>query len=67
MASATQRNIQVKYRTGAKFIQKLIPGMVGGSGVEASNKYDGVEGALICEFTDAVLLPNRLGLVYATS
>jgi hypothetical protein len=66
MATPSQRNIQVKYRSGAKFIQKLIPGMVG-SGVEASNKYDGVEGALLCEFTDAVLLPNRLGLVYATS
>lgn len=66
MASANQRNIQVKYRSGAKFIQKLIPGMVG-PGAEASNKYDGVEGALLCEFTDAVLLPNRLGLVYATS
>lgn len=66
MASANQRNIQVKYRSGAKFIQKLIPGMVG-PGAEASNKYDGVEGALLCEFTNAVLLPNRLGLVYATS
>lgn len=66
MATPTSRNVQVKYRSGAKFIQKLIPGMVG-PGTEASNKYDGVEGALICEFTDAVLLPNRLGLVYATN
>lgn len=66
MASPTQRNIQVKYRNGAKFIQKLIPGMVGPGG-EASNAYDGVAGELLCEFTNAVLLPNRLGLVYANS
>lgn len=66
MATASQRNIQVKYRSGAKFIQKLIPGMVG-HGAEASNAYDGVGGELLCEFTDAVLLPNRLALVYATS
>jgi hypothetical protein len=66
MATPKSRNIQVKYRTGAKFIQKLIPGMVGPGG-EGSNKYDGIEGALLCEFTDAVLLPNRLGLVYANS
>lgn len=65
MASPTQRNVQVKYREGAKFIQKLIPGMVGPGGT-ASNKYDGVEGALLCEFTDAVMLPNRFGLVYAS-
>lgn len=66
MASASQRNIQVKYRDGAKFIQKLIPGMVG-SGAEASNAYDGVGGELLCEFTNATLLGNRLGLVYANS
>lgn len=66
MASPSQRNIQVKYREGAKFIQKLIPGMVG-SGPEASNAYDGVGGELLCEFTNAILLPNRCGLVYATS
>jgi hypothetical protein len=66
LATPSQRNIQVKYRSGAKFIQKLIPGMVG-PGPTASNKYDGLEGELLCEFTDAVLLPNRLGLVYATS
>jgi hypothetical protein len=66
MASASERNIQVKYREGAKFIQKLIPGMVG-SGPEASNAYDGVGGELLCEFTNAVLLPNRCGLVYASS
>lgn len=64
MVTPSQRNIQVKYRSGAKFIQKLLPGMVG-PGPTASNKYDGIEGALLCEFTDAVLLKNRLGLVYA--
>jgi hypothetical protein len=66
MATPSQRNIQIKYRSGAKFIQKLIPGMVG-SGPEASNAYDGVGGELLCEFTNATLLNNRLGLVYATS
>lgn len=66
MASPSERNVQVKYRNGAKFIQKLIPGMVGPGG-EASNGYDGVAGELLCEFTNAVLLPNRLGLVYAAS
>lgn len=66
MASPSERNIQVKYREGAKFIQKLIPGMVG-SGPEASNAYDGVGGELLCEFTNGVLLPNRLGLVYASA
>jgi hypothetical protein len=66
MATPSQRNVQVKYRNGAKFIQKLIPGMVG-TGAEASNAYDGVGGELLCEFTNAVLLSNRLALVYATS
>lgn len=66
MATPSSRNVQVKYRSGAKFIQKLIPGMVG-HGAEASNAYDGVGGELLCEFTDAMLLPNRSALVYATS
>jgi hypothetical protein len=61
-----ERNIQVKYRDGAKFIQKMIPGMAG-DGMVASNAYDGIQGELLCEFTTACLLPNRLGLVYANS
>jgi hypothetical protein len=66
MVSNGQRNIQVKYRDGAKYIQKMIPGMAG-EGLEASNAYDGIQGELLCEFTTAVMLPNRLGLVYANS
>jgi hypothetical protein len=61
-----ERNIQVKYRDGAKFIQKMIPGMAG-EGLQASNAYDGIQGELLCEFTTACLLPNRLGLVYANA
>jgi len=63
---AGERNIQVKYRDGAKFIQKMIPGMAG-DGLQASNAYDGIQGELLCEFTTACLLPNRLGLVYANA
>lgn len=66
VAGAGERNIQVKYRDGAKFIQKMIPGMPG-EGLTASNAYDGIQGELLCEFTTACLLPNRLGLVYANS
>jgi hypothetical protein len=65
-ATPGQRNIQVKYRKGAKFIQKMITGMAS-PGLEASNAYDGLQMELLCEFTSAVLLPNRLGLVAATS
>lgn len=66
VSGAGERNIQVKYRDGAKFIQKMIPGMVG-EGLQTSNAYDGIQGELLTEFTTAVLLPNRLGLVYANS
>jgi len=65
-ATPGQRNIQVKYRKGAKFIQKMITGMAS-PGLTASNAYDGLQMELLCEFTSAVLLPNRLGLVYANS
>lgn len=60
------RNIQVKHRKGAKFIQKAITGMAS-PGMEASNAYDGLQMELLSEFTTACLLPNRLGLVYANS
>ena len=66
VAGAGERNIQVKYRDGAKFIQKMIPGMVG-DGLQTSNAYDGIQGELLTEFTTAVLLPNRLGQIYANS
>jgi len=65
-ATAGQRNIQVKYRKGAKFIQKFITGMASDS-LEVSNAYDGLQMELLTEFTTACLLPNRLGLVTATS
>ena len=65
-ATPGQRNIQVKYRKGAKFIQKMITGMAS-PGLTASNAYDGLQMELLCEFTTACLLPNRLGLVYANA
>lgn len=64
--SPSVRNIQVKYRKGAKFIQKFITGMASES-LETSNAYDGLQMELLTEFTTAVMLPNRLGLVTATS
>lgn len=60
------RNIQVKHRKGAKFIQKAIPGMAS-PGMEAASAYDGLQMELLSEFTTACMLPNRLGLVYANS
>lgn len=59
------KNIQVKYRKGAKMIQQLLPGMVGGG--QAVNKFDGIEGALLTEFMPVVYIPGRLGLLYANS
>jgi hypothetical protein len=59
-------NIQLKYRNGSKLIQKMIPGMAS-PGLEAANKFDGIEGALLSEVTPVVYLPNRLGLVYSNS
>lgn len=66
VAGANERNIQVKYRDGAKFLQKMITGMPS-PGLESSNAYDGVQGELLTEFTTAVYSPNRLGLIYANS
>lgn len=65
-AKPGQRNIQLKYRKGAKAIQKAITGMAS-PGFEVSNAYDGLQMELLCEFTNACLLGNRLGLVAATS
>lgn len=58
------KNIQMKYRDGARLIQKMIPGMAS-PGLEAANKFDGTEGALLTEFMPVCFLPNRLGLIYA--
>jgi len=66
VAGAGERNIQIKYRDGAKFIQKMIPGMVG-DGLQSANAYDGIQGELLCEFTNVCHLPNRLGQIYANS
>lgn len=65
-ATPGQRNIQVKYRKDAKFIQKFITGMAS-PGATSSNAYDGLQFELLCEFSPGVLLPNRTGLVYADS
>lgn len=59
-------NIQMKYRDGARLIQKMIPGMPS-PGLEAATKFDGIEGALLSEFMPVCFLPNRLGLCYANS
>jgi hypothetical protein len=59
-------NIQMKYRSGARMIQKMIPGMPS-PGLEAATKFDGIEGALLTEFMPVCLLPNRLGMIYANS
>ena len=60
------RNIQVKHRKGAKFIQKAIPGMAS-PGMEAASAYDGLQMELLTEFAVGCMLPNRLGLVYASA
>lgn len=64
--SPGQRNIQVKYLEGAKFIQKAIDGMAS-QGMSVASAYDGLQMELLTEFLVACLLPNRLGLVYANS
>ena len=64
MVSPGQRNIQVKYLEGAKFIQKAIPGMAS-PGMDIASAYDGLQMELLTEYLVACMLPNRLGLVYA--
>ena len=64
MVSPSERNIQVKYLEGRKFVQKVIEGMEGDS-YTAASAYDGIQFELLTEFLVACLLPNRLGLVYA--
>lgn len=66
VTGAAERNIQIKYRSGAKFIQKMIPGMVG-NGLQSANAYDGIQGELLTEFTNVCHLPNRLGQIYANT
>lgn len=61
-----ERNIQMMYRDGAKMIQKFLPGM-GAQGLEIASTFDGVQGELLSEFMPKVVLPNRLGLIYANS
>lgn len=57
-----ERNIQVKYRKGRKFIQKFITGMASESH-EVSNAYDGFQAEMLSEFMPVVLLPNRCALL----
>ncbi len=61
-----EKNIQMLYRDGARMIQKFLPGM-GGDGLTISSPFDGVQGELLSEFMPKVVLPNRLGLLYANS
>lgn len=65
-----ERNIQVRYRTGEtgdrKMVQKFITGMAS-PGAEVSNAYDGMEIQWLAELMPKVVLPNRLGLIYANS
>lgn len=65
-SGANKRNIEVCYREGAKFIQKMIPGMAS-PGLEAASGYDGLAGELLTEFTTVCRVPGRLGLLYANS
>lgn len=66
MVTPGERNVQVKYLEGRKFIQKVITGMEGDS-YEAANAYDGIQFELLTEFLVACMLPNRLGLVYSNA
>jgi hypothetical protein len=59
-------NIQVKYRDGARMIQKMIPGMPS-PGPTAASSVDAIQGELLTEFMPQCFLPNRLGLIYANS
>lgn len=60
------RNIQMKYRSGAKMIQKFITGMASPQ-MEVSNAFDGLQGELLTEFMPVCYQPNKLGLIYANS
>lgn len=60
------RNIQMKYRSGSKMIQKFITGMASPQ-MEVSNAFDGLQGELLTEFMPVVYQPNKLGLIYANS
>lgn len=66
MAEGGERNIQNMYRSGAKMIQKFLPGM-GAEGLEIASTYDGIQGELLYEGMPKVVLPNRLGLLFANS
>lgn len=60
------RNIQMKYRSGAKMIQKFVTGMASPQ-MEVSNSFDGLQGELLTEFMPVCYQPNKLGLIYANS
>jgi hypothetical protein len=60
------RNVQMKYRSGSKMIQKFITGMASPQ-MEVSNSFDGLQGELLTEFMPVVYQPNKLGLIYANS
>lgn len=60
------RNVQMKYRSGAKMIQKFITGMASPQ-MEVSNAFDGMQGELLTEVMPVCYQPNKLGLIYANS
>jgi hypothetical protein len=60
------RNVQMKYRSGAKMVQKFITGMASPQ-MEVSNAFDGMQGELLTEFMPVCYQPNKLGLIYANS
>lgn len=60
------RNVQMKYRSGAKMIQKFITGMASPQ-MEVSNAFDGLQGELLTEVMPVCYQPNKLGLIYANS
>lgn len=60
------RNIQMKYRSGAKMIQKFITGMASPQ-MEVSNAFDGLQGELLTEIMPVCYQPNKLGLIYSNS
>ena len=70
--SAGEANIQKFYRSGADgmdaaMIHKLIPGMVGDSGMTASNSFDGWEVQILAELGWKVQNAHRMGAFVPTA
>lgn len=70
--SAGEANIQKCYRSGAEgmdamMIHKLIPGMVGDSGMIAANSFDGWEVQILSEIGFKVINAHRFGAFVPTA